>query len=88
MEKYAALCYPGMLPGVAMSCNYKGVVFTINTLVPELTLDKGTRKKYKKCCLKSTNVLPKVLHQTNGSMAFENPACSLCSNQPLTYVVS
>lgn len=47
LEKYAALSYPGMLPGVAMSFNHKGLVFTINTLVPKITLDNGTRKKLK-----------------------------------------
>lgn len=46
LEKFAALCYPGMLPGLAMGFNCNGVVFTINTLVPKLTLDNGTRKKF------------------------------------------
>lgn len=45
LEKFSALCYPGMLPGVAMGYNYKGLVFTINTLVPRNTFDNGTRKK-------------------------------------------
>lgn len=45
LEKFAALCYPGMLPGLAMSFNYKGLVFTVNTLVPKETFDYGTRKK-------------------------------------------
>ncbi|KAJ6625694.1 hypothetical protein Bhyg_16180 [Pseudolycoriella hygida] len=41
-EKFAALCYPGMLPGLAMSFNDKGLVFTINTLVPKSTFEIGT----------------------------------------------
>lgn len=34
-----------MLPGLAMGFNSKGVVFTVNTLVPKETLVTGTRKK-------------------------------------------
>ncbi|KAG4065895.1 hypothetical protein HA402_012573 [Bradysia odoriphaga] len=42
LEKFAALSYPGMLPGLAMGFNYKGLVFTMNTLVPKETFDYGT----------------------------------------------
>lgn len=42
LEKFAALSYPGMLPGLAMGFNYKGLAFTINTLVPRETFDYGT----------------------------------------------
>lgn len=45
IEKFAALSYPGMLPGLAMGYNHKGLVFTVNTLVPKCTFDNGTRKK-------------------------------------------
>ncbi len=45
LENFAALCYPGMLPGLAMSFNYQGLVFTVNTLVPKEILDYGTRKR-------------------------------------------
>lgn len=47
MEKFAALSYPGMLPGLAMSFNHKGLVFAVNTLVPKETVDLGSRKKQK-----------------------------------------
>lgn len=49
LEKFAALSYPGMLPGLAMGCNYKGIAFTVNTLVPKETFDYGTRKNSGNC---------------------------------------
>lgn len=36
-----------MLPGLAMGFNFKGLAFTVNTLVPKETLVNGTRKKIK-----------------------------------------